>query len=620
MAKLSTAMDSRFWDFNVASPQTLDGTVKAVPGDPFPLDGTVASRALRVQQMSFLGNGFPLGIIPSYSPTPQKELGSFSLQTLLLKATSRRWWLALVGQFRPKKLIADIKNEISKADELELSIFKDVGKHLIDKSHYSLGLFSQFSPTPSTSMLVCTEGHGEQKRFRHKMMLFHKLPAHDLTLEAAWPQLFIDQKGKYWDVPESISLDLSSLVSDTGLRYRFGIHKNGGDPQAVNGIDGNPPPSLMPGLCAKAAFSFEKIRYFWRDEQAIENLKRRRTYQPVEGPIPPPPYDLRLAEPQSAISGIIGGNCAAWIWNGGKHHGVESREDLEISRRSKRSPFSADLFGSVCYTFQHGKFRNDFGDLTRLDARLDICSASAIAKKVLNGLKSHTADTGEHPLSSPQLNLIFQQQVAGPIVFRTDSKFSLGSSSGRHEKARAGGTETERPEQRQRELIQKKEFIFQILRIAMEEQFILRVPPSVAERIESLLNESSSSSSSDDKSLDLSFSEDGRSGTFVIGNDSFPASLLDLPCVVESYKTYDDSCLIKTADIGQMIMVREPGDAAPEVIEYRHGLTPPMRDARKRRFRREPDLNPEFVSRVEKDLLKIMAGGTADHVDILTFV
>lgn len=38
----------------------------------------------------------------------------------------------------------------------------------------------------------------------------------------------------------------------------------------------------------------------------------------------------------------------------------------------------------------------------------------------------------------------------------------------------------------------------------MEEQFILRVPPAVAERIEQLLNESASSS--EDKALDLSFS------------------------------------------------------------------------------------------------------------------
>ncbi|KAF7029981.1 hypothetical protein CFC21_041607 [Triticum aestivum] len=144
----------------------------------------------------------------------------------------------------------------------------------------------------------------------------------------------------------------------------------------------------------------------------------------------------------------------------------------------------------------------------------------------------------------------------------------------------------------------------------MDEQFILRVPPSVAEQIERLMNESAAGSSSnpDDASLDLSFSEDGRSGTFMIGNQRFPASLLDLPTVVESYKTYDDSFLVKTADIGQMVMVREENDPAPEGAEYKHGLTPPMRDARRRRFRREPDLNAELVHRVEKDLISIMQG------------
>ncbi|XP_072960349.1 transcription initiation factor TFIID subunit 7 [Typha angustifolia] len=145
----------------------------------------------------------------------------------------------------------------------------------------------------------------------------------------------------------------------------------------------------------------------------------------------------------------------------------------------------------------------------------------------------------------------------------------------------------------------------------MEEQFILRVPPSVSERIERLLNENASA---EDGSLDLSFSEDGRTGTFVIGDERFPASLLDLPCIVESHKTYDDTVLIKTADIGQIIMVREESDPAPEGVEYKHGLTPPMRDARRRRFRREPDLNPELVQRVEKDLLSIMSGGTVRNI------
>ncbi|PHT50851.1 hypothetical protein CQW23_10598 [Capsicum baccatum] len=151
----------------------------------------------------------------------------------------------------------------------------------------------------------------------------------------------------------------------------------------------------------------------------------------------------------------------------------------------------------------------------------------------------------------------------------------------------------------------------------MEEQFILRVPPSVAERIDKLLSENSASS--EDK-LDLSFSEDGKTGTFVIGDERFPASLLNLPCIVESYKTYDDNVLIKSADVGQMIMVREEGDPAPDGVEYRHGLTPPMRDARRRRFRREPDLNPELVRRVEKDLQTIMAGGTAENIDILSYL
>ncbi|CAN4122411.1 unnamed protein product [Withania somnifera] len=111
----------------------------------------------------------------------------------------------------------------------------------------------------------------------------------------------------------------------------------------------------------------------------------------------------------------------------------------------------------------------------------------------------------------------------------------------------------------------------------MEEQFILRVPPSVAERIDRLLSENVSFS--EDK-LDLSFSEDGETGTFVLGDERFPASLLNLPCILESYKTYDDNVLIKSADVGQ----------------------------------------PELVRRVERDLQNIMAGGTAENIDILLYL
>ncbi|GJP45030.1 hypothetical protein CLOM_g4415 [Closterium sp. NIES-68] len=121
-----------------------------------------------------------------------------------------------------------------------------------------------------------------------------------------------------------------------------------------------------------------------------------------------------------------------------------------------------------------------------------------------------------------------------------------------------------------------------------------------------------------DAALELFFQADGRTGSFVMGGEAFSANLLDLPAVVESWKTYDDNSLVKTADVGQMIVVREPSEAERPIEgpESRNGLTPPMRDVRRRRFRREPDLNPEIVEEVETELRGIMAGGAAKDVDI----
>ncbi|KAI3449024.1 hypothetical protein Pfo_005689 [Paulownia fortunei] len=412
MANLRTAMDAAFWDLNISTPQALDGVSKAVPGDPIPLDGARASKALRIQQLSLLGNGFPLGIIPSFSPSANhKELGSVALQSLLGKAAIGDWWVGLIGQFRPKKLISSIKAEVSAAEDWELPLLKETAKHFLDKSLYAIGLCSQISLTSSSSLLLSSEKHD-----------------HDITLEAAWPELFIDHKGKYWEVPESISLDCSSLVSESGLRYRFGIHKNSGHPQAVDSVNAETPLALLPGLFAKAAFSYEKSKDLWRQKETKEDV----IIETEQGQFWRPSYDIRLREPHAAISGILGGTCEAWL-GGGKGSADPTQDvDRSSSGTKDRGRFGADLFGSVCYTFQHGKFRKSFGDLTRIDARLDIGSASALAKKVSNLFRSSQSNQPQNELSSPRLNLIFQQQVAGPIVFRVDSKFSLDSSSGRH--------------------------------------------------------------------------------------------------------------------------------------------------------------------------------------------
>ncbi|KAJ0111510.1 hypothetical protein Patl1_00042 [Pistacia atlantica] len=221
---------------------------------------------------------------------------------------------------------------------------------------------------------------------------------------------------------------MSSVASDSPLQYRFGLHKNSGHPQSVNAINGEAPVALMPGLCAKAAFSYEQSKDIWRIKETKEDfvLKTKR------GKFWCPAYDVRLKEPHATVSAVIGGTCAAWFGGRENSKAIESQDGDTSMTVKKRSPLNADLFGSVCCTFQHGKFRKLFNDMTRVDARLDISSVSGLGKKVLNIFKTSSVSNADNSLSSPRLNFIFQQQVAGPILFRVDSQFSLDSTLEKH--------------------------------------------------------------------------------------------------------------------------------------------------------------------------------------------
>ena len=218
-------------------------------------------------------------------------------------------------------------------------------------------------------------------------------------MEAAWPDLFLDHKGRFWDVPESLNFDLSSLAPEIGLQYRFGVHKSKGDPHPVNAagescVGGEAPASLMPGLCAKAAVSYKAKRDLWRPKEEEDN----NTEDDDDDDTPVfLPYDIRLKEPHAAVSGIVGSSLAAWI----------------TGRGEKRSLISADVFGSACYTFQKGRFSKLYGDLTRVDARVDVSSASALAKRIFNAVRRSKggSKTDDDTLGSPRLSLIFQQQV-----------------------------------------------------------------------------------------------------------------------------------------------------------------------------------------------------------------
>lgn len=114
-----------------------------------------------------------------------------------------------------------------------------------------------------------------------------------------------------------------------------------------------------------------------------------------------------------------GGSCAALF-------GENQDEDVNYAQkgsgttsqnlnfRRKRNPFSANVFGSICYTVQHGKFTEDFNDLTRLDARLDFASVPAFIKGMSHLLYDAFRGPVEqkpNTLASPRLTLIVQQQV-----------------------------------------------------------------------------------------------------------------------------------------------------------------------------------------------------------------
>lgn len=96
----------------------------------------------------------------------------------------------MVGQFRPRKLISNIKKEVMSGDELEIPAFKDVAKHIVDKSLYALGLFSQISLTDDTSLLFNVERHGERKGRRSKATLFHKVNYRQFSFQMDFSYIF----------------------------------------------------------------------------------------------------------------------------------------------------------------------------------------------------------------------------------------------------------------------------------------------------------------------------------------------------------------------------------------------------------------------------------------------
>jgi transcription initiation factor TFIID subunit 7 len=155
--------------------------------------------------------------------------------------------------------------------------------------------------------------------------------------------------------------------------------------------------------------------------------------------------------------------------------------------------------------------------------------------------------------------------------------------------------------------------------MAFEEQLILRMPEG--HEATKVLGDwvRRREVGNDGREVEVKF-KDSRRALFKMGEKQFSAKLVDLPAIIESHKTLDNKQVFKIADISQMLLVTHQIREESEVTRadgldkvegltddfiYDHGITPPMKWARKRRFRQR--IHKRTIETVEKEVERLLA-------------
>ncbi|XP_032768500.1 transcription initiation factor TFIID subunit 7-like isoform X2 [Rattus rattus] len=151
----------------------------------------------------------------------------------------------------------------------------------------------------------------------------------------------------------------------------------------------------------------------------------------------------------------------------------------------------------------------------------------------------------------------------------------------------------------------------------LENQFILRLPPEHASTVRKIIR--SGNAAMRDK-LKIDLSPDSRHAIVQVDDVSLSAKVVDLPCVIGSLKTHDRKTFYKTADVSQMLLCSAEGDLhsspeepatsagatvmgnereAEEKYIWKHGITPPLKNVRKKRFRKPTKKPPDMKQNEE---------------------
>lgn len=155
----------------------------------------------------------------------------------------------------------------------------------------------------------------------------------------------------------------------------------------------------------------------------------------------------------------------------------------------------------------------------------------------------------------------------------------------------------------------------------LETQVILRLPSEPAQVLRETLREGGPNLKD---RLTVKFEPDLRYGEVRLDHWLMYAKLLDLPTITESLKTIDGKNFYKTADVCQMLLCKYEPDAPttddespvknkkkdPHKVDKKylwpHGITPPCKNVRKRRFRKILKKKCVEAPEIEKEVKRLL--------------
>ena len=145
----------------------------------------------------------------------------------------------------------------------------------------------------------------------------------------------------------------------------------------------------------------------------------------------------------------------------------------------------------------------------------------------------------------------------------------------------------------------------------LESQFILRLPAAPAASLRAAV---ASGVNLKDR-LTIQIDADMRHGKVYFDGWSLPGKIMDLPTVIESLKTLDKKTFYKTADICQMMICKEEVEEMEvdegkkkekeKRFQYAHGITAPLKNVRKKRFRKTLKKKNVDVPEIEKEVRRL---------------